>query len=573
MGLLNKNTNKKALRTTGRGAASTKSSALRPEQVPKLAPCIGTCPSGNDIRGWLTVIAQRETMGLTLDEARDRAWNIEMETNPFPAVMGRVCPHPCESACNRLGKDGAVAINSVERTIGDWGLERKLPAPRLGVGGPFSEKIAVVGSGPAGMSCAYQLARRGYPVTVFEGLPAAGGMLRYGIPEYRLPRGIIDGEVARITDLGAEIKYGVTIGKDIGFEDLRKEYAAIFVAIGAHKGRKLRCPGEDGPGVYTGTDFLREANSGATPEVGARVVVIGGGDTAIDAARMSLRVGRDVAGLAQEKGAKVTILYRRTRAEMPAIEREIEEALEENIAIEFLAAPAAIVRGDDGKVVAMKVQRMELGEPDESGRRRPVPIEGSIDEIEVDTVISAISQAPDTDALGAFTDTGWMDADEWGKTSLDGVWSGGDNVNLGIATTAIGNGRKAALSIHATLRGTEVKDRRFGPAIGPERIKMDFYERKEAAEREVLNAEARLAAPTAEVDHGIAQDDFLDEVKRCFSCGQCFGCERCWMYCTPGCFKKEKAPEPGAYYTINIGKCDGCNKCRDECPCGYLDMI
>ncbi len=573
MGLLNKNKKKKPLRTTGRGVAGTATSALRPQQATKQAPCIGHCPSGNDIRGWLTTIAHREKTGLSLEEAMDKAWMLEMETMPLPSVMGRVCPHPCETHCNRKEKDDPVAINSVERSIGDWGLERGLKPPTLDVGGPFTDKVAVVGAGPAGLSCAYQLARRGYPVTIYESLPKPGGMLRYGIPEYRLPRDIIDKEVALITGLGVEIKCNTPIGKDLTFEDLRKDHAAVFAAIGAHRGRKLGCPGEEGSGVYTGTDFLRAANSGETPEIGQKVVVIGGGDTAIDAARMSLRIGRDVAGVAEREGAKTTILYRRTRTEMPAIEREIEEALEENIEIVFLAAPAAVLRDDSGKVVGMKVQRMELGEPDDSGRRRPVPIEGAIDDIEIDTVITAVSQSPDCDSLGAFTDIGWINGDEWGKTEVDGVWTGGDNINLGIATTAIGQGHKAALSIHATLRGEEPKNGFETPPVGPDRIKMDFYEAKDVAVRKVLDPEERVSKPTEEIDLGITQEQALEEVNRCFSCGLCFGCERCWMYCTPGCFKKVGEPQLGDFYKVDLGSCDGCKKCADECPCGFLDML
>ncbi|MHC4851749.1 MAG: NAD(P)-binding protein [Planctomycetota bacterium] len=569
MGLLKKNKKKKPLRTTGAG---TKLSALRPSQVEKLPPCTSTCPSGHNVRGWLTTIAQREKTGISLEEAKDAAWKIAVDMNPFPSIMGRVCPHPCESGCNRKDKDGAVAINSVERSIGDWGIERGLQLSRLDVGGPFDEKIAVVGAGPAGLSCAYQLARRGYKVTVFEALPESGGMLRYGIPNYRLPREIIDSEVKRITDLGAEIKYDTPIGKEITFDSLREEYDVVFAAIGAHTGRNLGCPGEEGPGVYTGTDFLRAANTGRQVDVGDKVVVIGGGDTAIDAARVSLRYTSDVAQVARRQKAEVKILYRRTRKEMPAIEREIEEALEENIEIEFLAAPAEILRDADDAVVGMKVQRMELGEPDDSGRRRPVPIEGKIDEIEVNTVITAVSQAPDCNTLGAFQDTGWLNVDDWGKTSIEGVWSGGDNANLGIATTAIGQGRKAALSIHATLRGEKPRSENGQRLITVDRIILDYYKSLPAAERAVLSVEERLARPGDEMDAGISEEQFLQETNRCFSCGLCFGCERCWMYCTPGCFHKVKEPKTGVYYTIDIGSCDGCDKCAAACPCGFLDM-
>ena len=571
MGLIKKNKKKKEL--TIRGGAGAEQSPYRPQAIEKFPPCIGACPSGNDIRGWLTTLAQREALGLSVEEASEKAWLIEMETNPMPSIMGRVCPHPCEGGCNRTEKDGAVAINSVERYFGDFAIEKNLKAPTLDAGGPYDETVAVVGSGPAGMSCAYQLARRGYKVTCFESLPKLGGMLRYGIPDYRLPRDIIDAEYQRVADLGVEFKTGVTIGEETSFDDLKNDYDAVFVGIGAHQGRKLGCPGEDGEGVYTGTEFLRMANAGDNPEVGDNVVVIGGGDTAIDAARVTLRLGHDAAGVAKREGSNVTILYRRTRDEMPAIELEIEEAIEENIMLEYLAAPAKIIRDDDGKVVRMAIQHMELGEPDDSGRRRPVPIEGKVTEIPCNTVISAISQSPDTTSLGAFEETGWMNADEWGRTGIDKVWSGGDNINLGLATNAVGQGRVAAESIHATLRGEEVKAAHHGPEIGVDRLMLDFYDPKEPAVREVMSPSDRLADPKAEIDKGITLEATLEEVNRCFSCGLCFGCERCWMYCTPGCFKKEQAPTQGHYLKVNLDTCNGCKKCAEECPCGFLDMV
>lgn len=585
MGLLKKG-KKKPLKTTGRGAAGTRLSTKRPSQVKKLAPCVGECPSGNDIRGWLNVISQHEKAGISLEAARDKAWLIEAETTPFPAIMGRVCPHPCEAKCNRNEKDGAVAINAVERCIGDWGIERGLKLPTLDVGGPFDETIGVVGAGPAGLSAAYQMARRGYKVTVYESLPKPGGMLRYGIPDYRLPRDIIDAEVQRIEDLGVEFQYGVEIGKSITMDELKKKHSAVFVAIGAHKGRKLGVPGEEGTHVYTGTDFLRKASAGDPPPIGEKIVVIGGGDTAIDAARVALRttldahtaidaarVAKRTQGGETNGAPHVMILYRRTREEMPAIEREIEEALEENVEIQFLAAPAKILRDDKGTVVKMLVQNMELGEVDSSGRRRPVPIEGDVVEMDVDTVITAVSQSPDCATLGEFNETGWPSADEWGQTEVEGVWSGGDNLNLGLATTAIGQGRKAAISMHAALRGIEARDEKHGPLVGPDRLKLDFYPEAPRAHRRIAAPEQRLANPKDEIDLGITAEEWATESARCFSCGDCFGCERCWMYCTPGCFKKVKTDfGPGNYYTIDLGSCDGCNKCSDECPCGYLDM-
>lgn len=576
MGIFKDKSQTKKLDVSKLSGSSGKSeiSPLRPKAVPKEPPCRFHCPSGNDIRGWLTTIALREKLGISLDEARDRAWYMEVETNPFPSVMGRVCPHPCESHCNRKDKDGAVAINSVERYIGDWGIERKLPLKRIEDGGPFPEKIAVVGAGPSGLSCAYQLARRGYAVTVFEGFDKPGGMLRYGIPQYRLPRHILDAEIQKILDLGVELKLGTTIGESITLDDLRSQYSAVFVGIGAHKGKTMGIPGEDGPGVYSGTEFLNRANSGRDLEVGQKVVVVGGGDTAIDAARVSLRLGTDAASMSRRLGAHVTILYRRTRTEMPAISREIEEAVEEGISLEFLAAPARIIRDESGKIVRLAVQRFELGEPDSSGRRRPVPIEGAIDEIEADTLIMAVSQEPDWSSLGAFGSGGsWLKVDDFGRTDLEKVWSGGDTLSLGLATISIGQGRKAADAIHATLRGKDLKPTISRDPILSDKIKLNWYPGKERGARTVLSAEERLSKPMDEVDLGMAAEAALEETTRCFSCGYCFDCENCWMYCQSGCFKKKTSVELGTYFEISLATCDGCKKCAEECPCGFLDLV
>jgi NADPH-dependent glutamate synthase beta subunit-like oxidoreductase/ferredoxin len=564
MGLLKKKKKKSsAPRFSGSGAGSALS-ALRPQAVDKLPPCVAHCPSGNDIRGWLTVIAEREKQGLSLEEACDRAWQIEVDTNPFPSVMGRVCPHPCEGSCNRAHKDGAVAINSVERFIGDWGIERKLALPVIEGEGPYEEEIAVVGSGPSGLSCAYQLARRGYKVTVYEALDKPGGMLRYGIPPYRLPREVIDAEVQRILDLGVELNCNTAVGGEITLEDLRKKYDAVFVGIGAHRGKTMGIPGEEGSHVFTGTEFLNKVNSGESPDLGRNVVV----------ARVSLRLAPDSAAVSRRMGAEVTILYRRTRAEMPAIEREIEEALEENIKIEFLAAPAKVIRDAEGKLVKLAVQRFELGEPDDSGRRRPVPIEGDVYEIEADSLIMAVSQAPDWATLGGAIETkgSWLEVDDWGHTPLEGVWSGGDTLTLGLATISIGQGRKAAESIHAELREREPQGPPNRPGIPPERIRMDWYPEKARVERQVLAPEERLARPMEEMDLGVTQEQAIGETTRCFSCGLCFGCENCWMYCQNNCFKKVKELQPGHYYDIDLSTCDGCKKCAEECPCGFLEL-
>ncbi len=556
----------------GGGGGGSQISPLRPRYVESLPPCTGNCPSGNDIRGWLTVIALREKLGLSLDEACERAWRIEMETNPFPSVMGRVCPHPCETGCNRGSKDGPVGVNSIERFIGDWALEHGVKAERLEGEEPKSERVAVIGAGPSGLSCAYHLARRGYPVTVFESLPHAGGMLRYGIPVYRLPREVLDAEIQRIVDLGVELRLDCKVGTDVTFDEIRSEYDAVYIAIGAHQGKSLGIPGEEGPGVWTGTEFLNHVNSGKKVELGGNVVVIGGGDTAVDAARVSKRVSADAAAVASKLGSEVTILYRRTRTEMPAIEREVEEALEEDIHIEFLAAPNEILRNDDGSVRGMIVQRMELGEPDDSGRRRPVPIEGDTYELAVDTVIAAVSQKPDLGAIGSEAlGDGWLNADDWGFSGVDGVWTGGDNLDLGIATTSIGHARRAADAIHAHLRGTEPKAPANGEMIRSDKIKLEWYPPIDRTQRRVRSPEERLANPFDEVDLGLSTEDALAELERCFSCGRCFGCENCWMYCQNNVFGKANPVSPGHFFDIKkMELCDGCKKCWEECPCGFI---
>jgi NADPH-dependent glutamate synthase beta subunit-like oxidoreductase/Pyruvate/2-oxoacid:ferredoxin oxidoreductase delta subunit len=539
------------------GQAGGEISPLRPRYVPKTPPCVGTCPAGTDIRGWVTTIAQAEAYGRTPDEAYAIAWEALTERNPLPACCGRVCPHPCEDACNRSGKEGPVAINAMERAVGDFGISRGLKLRRLSDERHDDEPVAIIGAGPAGLSCAYQLARRGYPVTIFEAFSKAGGMMRYGIPRYRLPDAVLDAEVRNILDLGVELRCNTVVGRDIPLEKLRAEYKALFVGIGAHKGLKLGVPGEDAPNVFTGTEFLNHVNSGEPVELGDRVIVIGGGDTAIDAARVSRRLG-----------ANVTILYRRTRVEMPAIKDEIEGALEEGVQIELLAAPVEVL-ARDGRAVGLRCIRMELGEPDKSGRRRPVPIKGSEYEVAATAVIAAISQEPDFEPLESVHEgKDWVKADEWGATPIEGVYAGGDNVALGLVTIAIGQGRYAAEAIDARLRGRMLDKRADGTVIKLDRMKSGWYKESPRHPRGSLPVEAR--GFDTEIDLGLSPDAVVEEAKRCMSCGMCMDCETCWMYCTNNCFVK--LPK-GEHYKIKLELCNGCKKCAEECPCGYVEMV
>jgi NADPH-dependent glutamate synthase beta subunit-like oxidoreductase/Pyruvate/2-oxoacid:ferredoxin oxidoreductase delta subunit len=546
---------KKPVIRSGSGGAS-EISPLRPRYVPKTPPCIGNCPNGVDIRGWLTTIAQAEAYGRTNEQAYEIAWQMITERNPFPSVCGRVCPHPCEEACNRGEKEGPVAVNALERFIGDFGISKGFALSKLSED-KRSEKVAVVGSGPAGLSCAYQLARRGYPVTVFEAFSKPGGMLRYGIPSYRLPEDVLDAEIQRILDLGVDLKCDFIVGKDATMDDLRKDYKAIFVGIGAHKGIQLRVPGEDAPNVFTGTEFLNRVNSGEKVEIGNKVIVIGGGDTAIDAARVSKRLGADV-----------TILYRRTRDEMPAIAPEIDGALEEGVDIQFLAAPVEIIV-KDGKAVGMKCIRMELGEPDASGRPRPVPKEGSEFDIEATTIIAAISQAPHFEGFDDLHEgKDWIKIDDWGHTKVDDVYAGGDDVELGLATIAISQGRFAADAIDARFNGKTLEMPEPAPPIPADKMKLGWYEEAFRSERDHVPVDQRDM--DTEIEKGLTEEQALNEVKRCMSCGMCMDCETCWMYCTNSCFAK--LPK-GEHYKIKMELCNGCKKCAEECPCGYIEMV
>jgi NADPH-dependent glutamate synthase beta subunit-like oxidoreductase/Pyruvate/2-oxoacid:ferredoxin oxidoreductase delta subunit len=539
-----------------KGAASAAGvSSLRPRYIAKAPPCAGGCPNGNEIRELLVTVAQAEAYGRSNEQAFEVFWKRLAERNPFPAVCGRVCPHPCEDACNRKAKEGPVAINAVERFIGDFGIAKKLKLSRLHEE-TRSERVAVVGAGPAGLSCAYQLARQGYRVTVFEAFPKPGGMLRYGIPTYRLPREVLDAEIERIVDLGVELRCNCIIGKDVPLEQLRQEYQAVFVGIGAQKGIKLKVPGEDAPNVFSGTDFLNMVNRGELPVIGDKVIVIGGGDTAIDAARVSQRLG-----------AEVTLLYRRTRAEMPAVKSEIEGALEEGVRIEFLAAPMEILQ-QDGCAIGMRCIRMQLGEPDSSGRPRPVPQPGSEFEVAASSVIAAISQEPEFHGLENLrSGKDWIKTDDWGVTSTDGVFAGGDDTNLGLVTIAIAQGRYAADAIDARFRGEKLEKTVSLPVLASDKLKLDWYKPAERHERSQVPVAERK--PDTEIELGLSEAGVVEEAKRCMSCGMCMDCETCWMYCTPNCFVK--LPK-GEHYKVKLELCDGCKKCADVCPCGYIEM-
>jgi len=535
--------------------------AYRPRQVEKAAPCEGGCVNCGDIRGWIGTVAQRDKTGFSREEAYARAWSIIADVNPFPATLGRICPHPCEEHCNRGGLDEPLAINAMERFLGDFAIRAGLPLGRV-EGARREERIGVVGAGPSGLSFAYQMARRGYRVTIYDARERAGGMLRYGVPDYRLPQDVLDAEIQKILDLGVELKLGVEVGRDVSLEQLRSLHSSLYLGIGAQQGQVLQLPGGEGPGVWSGTEYLGRINRGEPVDAGARVIVVGGGNTAIDSARCARRGGADV-----------TILYRRSRDEMPAIAHEIDDALEEGVELVLLAAPVALGRGPDGKLETVRVQRMQLGEPDASGRRSPVPIEGSAYDLLADTVIMAVSQLPALEGLEALDQRDhWLVAADDGTVG-ENLLAGGDALGLGIAGNAIVQGRRAAEVLHARLRG-EHEGCEPEPArleIHGDKVRFATKSGSPAVHPPTLPARERIQLGMTEVAGTVTEEQFLAEVERCYSCGSCFGCEQCFMYCTSGCFTRLEEPRPGFYFSLNLDACQECGKCIEVCPCGFLE--
>jgi NADPH-dependent glutamate synthase beta subunit-like oxidoreductase/NAD-dependent dihydropyrimidine dehydrogenase PreA subunit len=496
-----------------------------------IAPCKAACPAGIHVQGYVALIAQGKFA---------EALALIREAIPFPGVCGRVCHHPCEDACRRGEHDEPIAIQYLKRFVADYEASQ-----RLSVSAPQrydatalrrydAGKVAIVGSGPAGLTAACFLARDGYPVTVFEALPVAGGMMAVGIPAYRLPRDVLQSEIEIIKDLGVEIRTSTAIGPngDLSLDDLRRDYDAVFVAVGAHGSRRLNVEGEDLDGVLHGVDFLRHANLGQEVTVGEKVVVIGGGDVAIDSAMVARRLG----------GQRVEIIYRRSREEMPAHSWEIEEAEEEGIAFHFLATPTR-VSGADGRVTGLECLRMELGEPDESGRRRPVPIPGSEFTVEADTVIVAIGQVlkagswkPVLSPVEGLEAGNWIIADPLTLvTDVAGVFAGGDAVT-GPATVieAIAAGKRAAESIGRYLRGENLA---AGRALWPpDTSDIEYYTPP------VVELEARAQMPSlpvaerkgfAEINLGFSEEEAVAEASRCLSCGVCSECLECVKVCEP----------------------------------------
>jgi 2-oxoacid:acceptor oxidoreductase gamma subunit (pyruvate/2-ketoisovalerate family) len=516
----------------------------QPKRHQLTPPCNDGCPAGNDVRGFVQAAAKKEF---------DEGLRLILQTSPLPGICGRVCPAPCMEACNRREHDEAVNVREIERYLADHARWPDVTKPKR------AEQIAVIGSGPAGLSATYHLARRGYRVTLFEVGAELGGVMRTGIPSYRLPRDVLDREISFIVRHGVEVKTNQTIDRRRLLE-MSHQFAAVFVATGLQESRALRL-GQDAPGIAVqGIDFLDRARHGQENLIAQRVAVIGGGNTAIDAARSARRLG----------ARSVHILYRRTRAEMPAIKEEIDEALEEGVELSELVAPLRLHEDALGPVLTC--QRMRLGEPDASGRRAPVPIESEDSQFEVrcDKVILALGQTPDLSIYPEGSEV----RDGLKLAGLTGapIFAGGDfATNEGTVTAAIGSGRRAALHIHRTLTGEDL----FPPAppevAGPDRITMHVFAHAPRERGVILPPDVRRGSFT-EVRLGLLDEPGRPaatiEANRCLSCGVCNECDRCLSYCPEGIMVHRGSGN----YEFDYDYCKGCGICASQCPRGVVYM-
>jgi NADPH-dependent glutamate synthase beta subunit-like oxidoreductase/Pyruvate/2-oxoacid:ferredoxin oxidoreductase delta subunit len=604
-----------------------------PTYVHKTPPCQGSCPSGEDIRGWLQIVRgiEKPPAGVSWQEY---AFRRSTDANPFPSMMGRVCPAPCQEGCNRNEVEDFVGINSVEQYIGDHALQANLSfeQPQHESG----KRVAIIGGGVAGMAAAYQLRRQGHGATIFDERAELGGMSRYGIPGYRMPRDVMDGENKRILDMGVEVQMNTRVGRDISFEQLEKDYDAILLAIGAQQGRTLNIPGGDAPNCVSGVAFLAAFNEERMHYTAEKVVVIGGGDTAMDVISVARRLGHiktthendrpeavirnltahDVATAASREGSEVLLIYRRPIEQMPAAEHEVITAEQEGVKIRGSLAPVELVIGEDGRAKALRVVEVDWT------HGKMTTKEGSEFDIECDLVVPAVGQSGDLTGLEDFDNgRGLIDADKYYQVpDRPGYFVCGDIVRPHLLTTAIGQASVAADSIDRYLCKDEYQrrpkvdvhhfdllDKLRETSLEPEdyphtqewgtaqsRYAVHNYE--DRAEQEIISHEELFlghfpfTARNQRLETGVNADEVLGsfqerfqglaeehaqaEAERCMSCGMCFECDNCVIYCPQDAVlrtPKEQATM-GRYVYTDYDRCIGCHICAEVCPTGYIKM-
>jgi NADPH-dependent glutamate synthase beta subunit-like oxidoreductase len=523
----------------------------RPVYVSLLPPCNNACPAGENIQQWLY---HAEEGGLPAYEA---AWRQMMIDNPFPAIMGRVCYRPCETACNRAQLDKAVGINSVERYLGDHAVRQGWTMPVAAA--PTGNRVLVVGAGPSGLSAAYHLTRLGHTVTIKDAGSEPGGMMRYGIPKYRLPRDILDAEINRIVDLGVTIELNAKVTDLLaeltqaagGHGGAGGGFDAAFVAVGAHIGKRAYIPAGDSARIMDAVSMLHSVEDGEPPMLGRRVAVYGGGNTAMDAARTARRLG----------AAEAVVVYRRTRDRMPAHDIEVEEALEEGVTMRWLST---VAHADSG---SLTIEKMRL---DETGFPQPT---GEFEELAADCLVLALGQDADLAVLdgvpGVTFSGGTVDVGKDLMTGHPGIFAGGDMVPAErTVTVAIGHGKKAARAIDTWLRASSDEAAPWHDLATYEGLNTWYYADAPAAVRPKLES-ARRIGTFDEVTGGLDASTALFEARRCMSCGNCFGCDNCYGVCPDNAIIKTG---PGGY-VIDYDYCKGCGICVAECPCGAIAMV
>jgi len=621
-------------RSQGENIFNEDTSHKCPTYVHRTPPCQGSCPSGEDIRGWLNIVRgiEKPPEGVSMQEY---AFRRSTDANPFPSMMGRVCPAPCEQGCNRNNVDDFVGINAVEQYIGDTARAEGFTfeaAPPVG-----KHRVAIIGGGPAGLAAAYQLRRKGIASTIFDEHDELGGMFRYGIPGYRTPREFLDHEINRILALGdIDTRMATRVGRDVSAEDLEKEYDAVLWAIGCQTGRGLPLPNSDAPNCISGVAFLEAFNRGALQVTADRVVCVGGGDTSIDVVSVARRLGKidslpkdqltefvvggftahDSAYAASRQGADVTLTSLFERAKMTATEHEVEDALREGVKILDGVMPIEIIVNDEGRATALKMAKCIM----EDGR--PTPVEGSEFTIECDLIVSAIGQGGDLSGLEEYgNERNLMDADKYFQHShKKGHFVAGDIIHPHLLTTAIGHASIAADSIERYLGGAEfdkrpkvdvhhfnllnkLKEMDLGPSefqhqatwgtneadfavhnyedrsgaeiISSERLYLGHFNYEARHLREVHGPDSEhVLGDFAERSKSLGETEAVEEASRCMSCGMCFECDNCVIYCPQDAVYRVKKDEKtmGRYVATDYTRCIGCHICADVCPTGYIDM-